>query len=180
MSQTHLEEARAYRGAHPFGTHGTEAGEQNATSLRSSIGVEDYTEFPDDRTAVLVFETVRHSQIMLCELSHDLPWLETSGTRILRSDTMQPALLRGVNRSGLEYTEPIDGGFLAAAGFTEDEVRRIVSDWGANIIRVPFNQDWALRGRKDCSPEEYRASLDQVISWASALGAYTILDLQWL
>src|SRR5260370_383360 len=81
------------------------------------------------------FETVRHSQIMLCELSHDLPWLETSGSRILRSDTLQPTLLRGVNRSGLEYTEPTDGGFLAAAGFTEDEVRRIVSDWGANIIR---------------------------------------------
>src|SRR5258708_18135814 len=51
---------------------------------------------------------------------------------------------------------------------------------GAQTSFVPFNQDWALRGRKDCSPEEYRASLDQVISWASALGAYTILDLQWL
>ena len=117
---------------------------------------------------------------MPCELSHDLPWLETSGSRILRSDTMQPAWLRGVNRSGLEYTEPTHAGFLAAAEFTEDEVRWIVSDWGANIIRVPFNQDWALHGRKHCSPEEYQASLDHVISWASALGAYTILDLQWL
>jgi aryl-phospho-beta-D-glucosidase BglC (GH1 family) len=117
---------------------------------------------------------------MPSELSHDLPWLETSGNRILRSDTAQPVLLRGVNRSGLEYSEPTDGGFLAGAEFTEDEVRAIVSDWGANIIRVPFNQDWALCGRKECSPEEYRASLDKVISWASARGAYTILDLQWL
>ena len=93
---------------------------------------------------------------------------------------MLPVLLRGVNRSGLEYSEPNDGGFLAAAGITAEEIGSIVSDWGANIIRVPFNQDWALRGRKGCSAEEYRASLDQVISWASALGAYTILDLQWL
>ena len=114
------------------------------------------------------------------ELSRDLPWLETSGPRILRSDTMLPVLLRGLNRSGLEYSEPSDGGFLAAAGITEDEIGRIVSDWGANIIRIPFNQDWALRGRNGLPAEEYRAALDQVISWASALGAYTILDLQWL
>jgi hypothetical protein len=114
------------------------------------------------------------------ELSGGLPWLETSGCRILRCDTMVPVLLRGVNRSGLEYSEPSDGGFLAAAGVTEDEIGWIVSDWGANIIRVPFNQDWALTGRKGCSAEEYRTALDQVIFWASALGAYTILDLQWL
>jgi aryl-phospho-beta-D-glucosidase BglC (GH1 family) len=114
------------------------------------------------------------------QLSRDLPWLETSGPRILRSDTMLPVLLRGVNRSGLEYSEPNDGGFLAAAGITAEEIGSIVSDWGANIIRVPFNQDWALRGRKGCSAEEYLAALDQVIGWASELGAYTILDLQWL
>src|SRR4051794_1410651 len=110
------------------------------------------------------------------ELSRDLPWLATSGPHILPADTMLPVLLRGVNRSGLEYSEPNDGGFLAAAGITEDEIGRIVSDWGANIIRVPFNQDWALRGRNGRPAEEYRAALDQVISWASALGAYTVLD----
>ena len=93
---------------------------------------------------------------------------------------MLPVLLRGVNRSGLEYSEPCEGGFLAAADVTEEEIRWIVSEWGANIIRVPFNQDWALTGRKGCSAEEYRTALDQVIFWASALGAYTILDLQWL
>src|ERR1700733_3009555 len=114
------------------------------------------------------------------ELSHDQPWLVTSGNRILRSDTLQPLLLRGVNRSGLEYTEPSDAGFLAAAQFSADEVREIVVAWRSNIIRLPFNQDWALNGRHGHPAEEYLASLDQVISWASALGAYTILDLQWL
>jgi len=114
------------------------------------------------------------------ELSHNLPGLTTSGSRILRSDTMQPVLLRGVNRSGLEYTEPSDAGFLAAAGLSEDEIREIVLNWRSTVIRLPFNQDWALRGRNGHPAEEYLSSLDQVISWAAALGAYTILDLQWL
>jgi hypothetical protein len=114
------------------------------------------------------------------ELSHDLPALVTSGNRILRSDTMQPVLLRGVNRSGLEYSEPSVSGFLAAAGVTENEIREIVLNWRASVIRLPFNQEWALRGRGRFSAEDYLASLDQVISWAAELGAYTILDLQWL
>ena len=114
------------------------------------------------------------------ELSHGLPELVTSGNRILRSDSGQPVLLRGVNRSGLEYTEPTDAGFLSAAQFTEDEVREMVVNWRANVIRLPFNQDWCLRGRGGHSAEEYFGAMDQVISWAAALGAYTILDLQWL
>jgi endoglucanase len=93
---------------------------------------------------------------------------------------MQPILLRGVNRSGLEYTEPSDAGFLAAAEFTAEELREIVLGWRSNVLRLPFNQDWALRGRRGHSAGEYLASIDQVISWAATLGAYTILDLQWL
>jgi len=103
---------------------------------------------------------------MAGELSHNLPALLTSGNRILRSDTNQQVLLRGVNRSGLEYN--------AAAGVTEEEVREIVVGWGANILRLPFNQNWALHS------EDYLAAIDQVISWAAQWGAYTILDLQWL
>jgi hypothetical protein len=114
------------------------------------------------------------------DLSHGLPELVTSGNRIVRADTMQPVLLRGVNRSGLEYSRPGDAGFLTAAGLTEDEIREIVQEWRSNIIRLPFNQDWALHGRDSHSAEEYLAAIDQVISWAAALGAYTILDLQWL
>ncbi|HWB85851.1 MAG TPA: cellulase family glycosylhydrolase [Bryobacteraceae bacterium] len=114
------------------------------------------------------------------DLSSNLPDLITAGSRILRADTMQPVLLRGVNRSGLEYTEPTEAGFLQAAGFTADEVWEIVESWHSNVIRVPFNQDWALHGRRGHSAGEYLTSLDQVIAWAAALGAYTIVDLQWL
>lgn len=113
-------------------------------------------------------------------LSQQLPRLATSSNRILRADTGQAVLLRGVNRSGLEYTEPSPAGFLAAAGFTEDEVREIVINWRSNVIRVPFNQDWALHGRRGHTAGEYLAALDQVIFWAASVGAYTMLDLQWL
>jgi endoglucanase len=114
------------------------------------------------------------------ELSHGLPELATAGNRIVRVDTGDAVLLRGVNRSGLEYTEPGTAGFLAAAHFTADEVREMVGNWKSNVIRLPFNQDWCLHGRGGHSAEEYLGSIDQVIAWAAALGAYTILDLQWL
>ena len=114
------------------------------------------------------------------ELSHGLPALVTSGNRILRGDTGNPVLLRGLNRSGLEYAEPSTSGFLPAAEFSQAELQEIVLNWRANVVRVPFNQDWALNGRGPCTAADYLAALDQVVDWAAALGAYTILDLQWL
>jgi len=53
------------------------------------------------------------------ELSHNLPPLITSGNRILSAGTGTPVLLRGLNRSGMEYSEPSEAGFLGAAGLTE-------------------------------------------------------------
>ncbi|HTM49364.1 MAG TPA: cellulase family glycosylhydrolase [Bryobacteraceae bacterium] len=117
---------------------------------------------------------------MGCELSGGLPGLATAGNRIVRAGTGEPVLLRGLNRSGLEYSEPGKHGFLATAGISQAEVGTIVTDWGANIIRLPFNQDWVLHGRGGWPADAYRASLDQVILWASGFGAYTLLDLQWL
>lgn len=114
------------------------------------------------------------------QLSNGLPTLITSGNRILRADQMRRVLLRGVNRSGLEYSEPGEVGFLAAARITQDEISEIIQGWRANIIRLPFNQDWCLNGCASQTAEDYLASLDQVIMWAAELGAYTILDLQWL
>ena len=113
------------------------------------------------------------------ELSFGLPPLLTRGNRILRADTMSTVLLRGINRSGLEYSEPSSAGFLAGAQMSRQEIGVIVEDWHANVIRIPFNQDWCLNGRGGHGPEAYLASLDQVIAWAAELGAYTILDLQW-
>jgi endoglucanase len=99
-----------------------------------------------------------------------LPALATAANRIVRRDTGEPIRLRGVNRSGLEYADPGATGFLAAAGIAEAQIEQIAVDWGSNIIRLPFNQDFEL----------YLQAIDQVIAWASSFGAYTLLDLQWI
>jgi endoglucanase len=54
-----------------------------------------------------------------------------------------------------------------------------VESWRANIVRLPFNQDWAL-AREGYDPKPYLAALDFVIDAAASRGAYTLLDLQWL
>lgn len=114
------------------------------------------------------------------QLSNRLPALITVGNRILRADEMRPIVLRGINGSGLEYSEPDANGFLSAAQITQDEIREMIRGWNCNVLRLPFNQDWCLNGRGSHSAEAYLSSLDQVIAWAAELGAYTILDLQWL
>jgi endoglucanase len=113
-------------------------------------------------------------------LSNGLPWLAAAGRQIVIEGSEQPVLLRGLNRSGLEYAEPGSRGFLQSAGISESEIVRIVRDWGATVIRIPFTQDWALNGRGSFSAADYLEAIDQVILWASQAGAYTILDLQWL
>lgn len=112
-------------------------------------------------------------------LSHGLAWLATADRNIVNRETNAIVTLRGVNRSGLEYACGANG-FLAAAGITEEQIREIVAGWSANILRLPFNQDWALNGRNGATAEAYLSALDQVIDWAAQHGAYTLLDLQWL
>ena len=113
-------------------------------------------------------------------LSNGLPLLRTSGNRIVNSNTGEPVTLRGVNRSGLEYAGPDEQGFLSGASISRAEIEFIVRGWRSNIIRLPFNQDFVLRGRSGRTGEEYQQAIDQVIYWASLFGAYTLLDLQWL
>ena len=114
------------------------------------------------------------------QLSHDLARLITVGNHIAHASTMQPVVLRGVNRSGLEYSAPGPVGFLAAAGISKAEIEEIVFGWQAKVIRLPFNQEWVLHGFENYSGEDYMTALDTVIDWAASLGAYTILDLHWL
>jgi hypothetical protein len=113
-------------------------------------------------------------------LSNGLPWLETAGRRIVDANTRQPVILRGVNRSGLEYAEPGSVGFLESAAISESEIDHIVCGWRTNVIRLPFNQDWAVNGRGAFPAAAYLEAIDRVIFWASRAGAYTLLDLQWI
>ena len=118
--------------------------------------------------------------IMNGKLSNGLPGLSTSGNRIVDVSAGAPVVLRGMNRSGLEYAGPDEQGFLSGAAISRAEIETIARGWHCNVIRLPFNQDFALRGRDNHSGEEYQRALDQVVYWASLFGAYTLLDLQWL
>ena len=91
--------------------------------------------------------------------------LTASGNRIIDTVTGDPVVLRGVNRSGFEYsTEAIPAA----------ELDQMVLGWGAAIVRLPFNQEWAL------TDEQYLTALDLAIDGLAARGAYALLDLQWL
>jgi endoglucanase len=114
------------------------------------------------------------------QLSNGLPQLATSGNWIVNAATGVNLILRGVNRSGLEYADPDEQGFLSGAAISRSEIEVIVRNWKCNVVRVPFNQDFVLRGRNGFSGEAYQRALDQIIYWNSLYGAYTILDLQWL
>ena len=106
--------------------------------------------------------------------------LATAGNRIINALTGEGVLMRGVNRSGMEYSEPDEEGFLTTAGITHAEMRWISREWQANIVRIPFNQDWALNGRRAHEAEVYLRNLDRIVSLASRYRMYTLLDLQWL
>jgi hypothetical protein len=106
------------------------------------------------------------------------------GRELVRLDTGAPIRLRGVNRSGLEYADPGPAGrgaaaFLDSVAFDEADLRRIAA-WGANVVRVPFTQEFVLGGRGAATGADYLAALDQVVTWAEACGVYTLLDLQWI
>ena len=96
--------------------------------------------------------------------SFSLPRLSASGPRIVDS-TGNSVLLRGVNRSGLEYSQ---------RAIPHEELAHITQDWGVNIVRLPFNQDWVLNA------PGYLEVLDEVIERVTRNGAYALLDLQWL
>jgi hypothetical protein len=75
-------------------------------------------------------------------------------------------ILRGVNLSGLEYDK-------LGAGISKEEIDYICEVWKAQIIRIPFNQEWIM------TDESYTDRLDRVIGWIVDNRAYVLLDLQW-
>jgi endoglucanase len=94
-----------------------------------------------------------------------LKWLHTESASIIDEDGNAKILL-GVNRSGLEYDKK-------GNKINEEEIRFICQEWKAQIIRIPFNEEWILQDPK------YNRFLDRVIGWINRCGAYVLLDLQW-
>ena len=97
--------------------------------------------------------------------SAPLKWLHAEGAAIM-DENGETRILRGVNRSGLEYDKK-------GNGISEEEIRFICGEWKAQVIRLPFNEEWVL------TDPGYNRFLDRVIGWINRYGAYAMLDLQW-
>jgi hypothetical protein len=72
--------------------------------------------------------------------------------------------LKGINLSGLEYSR---------ASIDPRELDQIAS-WGANLLRVPFNQRWLL------DDPSYLDQLASLAALAAERSLYTLFDLHWL
>lgn len=93
-----------------------------------------------------------------------LPWLSTRGNRIV-DESGATVRLRGVNLAGFEYSKTGDK--------QDDATFDRLAAMGANFVRVPINQDWAL------SDPAYLERLDDVARKANDRGIYVMFDMHW-
>ncbi len=92
----------------------------------------------------------------------------------LQDDLGARVRLRGVNCAGMEWSDDSDGHILRT-------VEVAVTDWHANLIRLPLAQDrWFGRapGQTD-GGARYRALVKQLVDFCAAHDAYLMLDLHW-
>jgi hypothetical protein len=94
--------------------------------------------------------------------------LQVEGRFLESRETRKPMILRGVNCSGMEYRP------TGCGGLTEAGIASLIQEYGCRILRVPFQQQWALE-RPD-----YLEQLRTVASWVNGYGAYILFDLQWI
>lgn len=99
-------------------------------------------------------------------LSHQLAPLRVVRNKIVNARTGVEVILRGVNRSGLEYSSLADP--LISAGISQGGITEIVEHWGATIIRLPFNQEWALETPR-YDPQPYRTAIEAGWRWPPAV-----------
>ncbi len=78
-----------------------------------------------------------------------------------------PVTLRGVNKSGLEYT---------AFGYDLDlPTFQRMKSWGANIVRLPLSDRFATPGMCGFN-KDYLATVDRVVGYAEQLKMVVLLD----
>jgi hypothetical protein len=112
-------------------------------------------------------------------LSGALPWLRVVGNRLVTL-AGDPVVLRGVSLLGLERAAPHpEQGFAAGAGLTQPMLESVLA-WGVNIIRLAINRGRVLNGAAGLSAWDYITELDEIVRFAAARGAYTLLSLRQL
>jgi Cellulase (glycosyl hydrolase family 5) len=153
---------------------GYEQGARGPERMEATVADLDYQQAPSVQVVPAPLPALR------TRVSGRLQWLRVQGNLVI-DEHDRAVVLRGVNRSGLEWTDrgALDPGgvrrktSLAGAGITRAEIREIVRHWEANVIRLPINQEWAL------TRPDYLGDLDEAIALAAAEGAYTLLTVRW-
>jgi len=92
-----------------------------------------------------------------------------SGNKILDASG-KAVLLRGMNKCSFEWSPT--GEQASLADYT------LMKNWGANVVRIPMNQDFWLSSAATYA-SGYKATIQQQIDWISSLGMGIILDLHW-
>ena len=121
------------------------------------------------------------------------PQLQVSGNRIISASGGCTVRLRGVDLSGLEYSDSGDSGTGYPAtvinGVTMTDYSALIGEavtvWHCNFFRLPLNQDYwfgctnAAIGNKAVTQAAYQGMVQAAVSTCNALDAYIDLDLHW-
>ncbi|MCU1451637.1 MAG: cellulose-binding family [Acidimicrobiales bacterium] len=96
--------------------------------------------------------------------------LHTSGNQILDA-TGAPVRMRGLNRDGLEMNS--DGG-----GNLDDNEFAHAREWGANVVRVPLNEDfWTQLCPTTSYDRAYQGRVDALVNSVTSRGMIAVLAL---
>jgi len=146
-----------YLRRHPFVYYRATAYDAGPVRMEATVADADYARAPSFRVArpPAMLPHAPHG------LSASLPRLHVDRNRLV-NPAGDVVVLRGVLHRGLEAP----GGRVR-----REDVRALVHDWHANLLRLGIDQRRAL------TDAEYLRGLDRVIAWAAAEGAYTLLAL---
>jgi len=92
-----------------------------------------------------------------------------------------PVVLKGVNVPGLEYSETGSGPSGSGSNGNLTSVEVAVTQWGANLIRLPLDQDrWmGTACAASTSAAAYQQIVENIVNWCNANNVYVLLDLHW-
>jgi aryl-phospho-beta-D-glucosidase BglC (GH1 family) len=94
----------------------------------------------------------------------------TSGNKILDKNKNEH-FFRGLDRPSLEWS---------CSGDIQGVDYQGMSGWGANVVRLPLNQDcWLSTSGNTSYDSSYAGTVDQNVQWAKQNGMDIILDLHW-
>lgn len=93
--------------------------------------------------------------------------------------------LRGVNRSGTEYTCVEGTGLFQSPHPDEPDTAAMIAamvGWEINVVRVPLNEDcWlGINGPARYRGRVYQRAIERYVAELNAAHLFVILDLQWV